>query len=194
MPALLGDRAQQTRGERRQFHPFQFGHDALAEKAPEAGLVDGRQGLRQELQHEARQRGAALAVGKPVGDQRREIDLAQPCLDRLGRQEVGLDELAQRIGDALVVARDDGGVRDRQPERPAEQRHHGVPVGEAAHGRRRREGRDVAPRPVQGFVVPGHAEQGRGEDQQERRRDLDAAQIAGAFLIAAQLLAHTSST
>ena len=49
MPALLGDGAQQTGSERRQFDPLQLGHCPLAEETAEAGLVDGRQGLRHEF-------------------------------------------------------------------------------------------------------------------------------------------------
>ena len=181
VPALLGDGAQQARRQRRQLDPLQLGHDPLADEALQAGLVDGAQGLRQQPQHEVRQRRAALAVGQPVGHEGGEIDVAQPRLDRLGRQEIGLDEFAQRVGDAQVVARDDGGVRDRQAERPAEQGDDGVPVGEPAHGRGRGEGRDVAPGPVPRLEMPRHDEQRRREDQQRRRRELDAAQIAGAL-------------
>ena len=194
MAALLGDGAEQAGGQRRQLDPLQLGHDPLADEILQARLLDGAERLRQQAQHEAREGGAALAIGQPVGDEGGEIDLAQPRLDRLGRQEVGLDELAQRVGDAQVVARDDGGVRDRQAERPAEQGDDGVPVGEPAHRRRRGEGRDVAPRPVPRFEMTRHDEQRRREDQQRGRRKLDAAQIAGAFLVAVQLLAHTSST
>ena len=198
VPALFGDGAQQSRRQRRQLDPFQLGHDPLAQKGFQAGLVDGAQGLRQQPQHEVRQRRGAFAIGQPVGHEGGEIDVAQPRLDRLGRQEIGLDEFAQRVGDAQVVARNDRGVRDRQAERPAEQGDDGVPVGEPAHGRGRGEGGDVAPRPVPGLVVPRHQKQHRRADQQRRRRQLDAAQVAGALGVAgrreAQLPAHTSST
>src|SRR5690242_21532443 len=43
-------------------------------------------------------------------------------------------EFAELVGDALLVALDDRGVRDRQPQRPLEQGNHGVPVGQAADG------------------------------------------------------------
>ena len=90
-------------------------------------------------------------------------------------------------------------MRDRQAEWPAEKGDHGVPVGETAYGRGGCEGRNVAPRPVQGLIVSSDADQGRREDQQQCRRELDAAKIAGArqiarIDIAGQLLAHTSST
>ena len=74
----------------------------------------------QHPDREGRQRRAALAVGEPGRHVRGEVDLAQLLRDRLGRQEVGLDEAAEIVGDAFVVARNDGGMRDRQAERPAE--------------------------------------------------------------------------
>ena len=58
----------------------------------------------------------------------------------------------------------------------------------------RGESRDITPGPVPRFELPGHDEQRGREDQQRGRRKLDAAQVAGAFLVAVQLLAHTSST
>jgi hypothetical protein len=46
-----------------------------------------------------------------------------------------LDELAKLVGNAVLIALDDRGVRDRQSQRTAKQRYHRVPVGEAADGR-----------------------------------------------------------
>ena len=75
---------------------------------------------------------------------RAEIDLAQLGFDRCGFEKMLLDEFAELVGDAMLVALDDRGVRDRQAQRPLEQRHHGVPVGEAADGGGFGEGRDEA--------------------------------------------------
>jgi hypothetical protein len=50
-----------------------------------------------------------------------------------------LDELAELVGDPVLIARNDSGVRDRQPERLAEQSDHRIPVGEPANGRCLRE-------------------------------------------------------
>ena len=36
-----------------------------------------------------------------------------------GFEEMHLDEFAELVGDAVLVALDDRGVRDRQPQRPA---------------------------------------------------------------------------
>ena len=196
MPALLGHRTQKAGGERRHLDAFKFDLDALADEAAQARLVDRDKGLRQQLQHKARQCGAALSIREPVGDLRGEIDIGQLFAHRLARQEISLDETAEIVGDALMVSRDDRGVRDRQAERTAEQGDHGIPVGQAAHGRRRRESRDVAPGPMCRLVIARDAKQRGRHNQQQRRRDLDAPQFTGAPSVARvdQLLAHTSNT
>jgi hypothetical protein len=145
MLALLGDGAEQACRQRRDLDALQLGLHPLAEEAPQPALVDRRQRLRQHPHHEGRERRTALPVAQPGRHLGGEVDLAELRLDRLGSQEIGLDEGAEIVGDALVVARDDGGVRDRQAERPAEQRHHRVPVREAADRRGRGEGGDVPP-------------------------------------------------
>ncbi len=65
-----------------------------------------------------------------------------------------------------MVAWDDGGVRDREPERAAEQGDDGVPIGEPAHRGGGGEGGDVTPRPVRRLEVPGDPEKHRRSDQQ----------------------------
>ncbi len=194
MAPLLGDGAQQARRQRRQLDPLQLGHGALAEKALEPRLVDRRQGLRHQPQHEAGERRTAFAIAQPVGHEGGEVDFAQARFDRLGRQEVRLDELAEILGDAMMIARHDRSVRDRQAERPAEQGNDGIPVGQSADGRRRGKGRDIAPGPMERLVVPRHDEQHGRRHQQQRGRELDPPQRPGAFSVAVQVLAHTSST
>ena len=73
-----------------------------------------------------------------------EIDLAQLGFDRRRLEKMQLDEFAEFVGDAMLVALDDRGVRDRQSQRPAKQRHHRVPVGQAADGGGLRKCRDEA--------------------------------------------------
>ena len=75
-----------------------------------------------------------------------EIDLAQLCLDRAGLEEIHLDEFAEFVGDTVLIALDDRGVRDRQAKRPLEQRHHRIPVGEPADGGGFGKSRDEAER------------------------------------------------
>src|SRR3546814_11241875 len=61
----------------------------------------------------------------------RDAGRAQPVGDQPGLQEVALDEAAETDADALLVARDDRGMRDRQAERPAEQRSEERRVGKS---------------------------------------------------------------
>src|SRR3546814_2475987 len=70
----------------------------------------------------------------------RDAGRAQPVGDQPGLQEVALDEAAETDADALLVARDDRGMRDRQAERPAEQGGDREPVGPTADQRRLRAG------------------------------------------------------
>ena len=79
----------------------------------------GGKRLRQQSQCEAGEIVAALALAQPVGDEGAEIDLSQFGFDRRGLEEMHLDEFAELVGDALLVALDDRGVRDRQSQRPS---------------------------------------------------------------------------
>ena len=65
-----------------------------------------------------------------------EVDVAHPPRDDRRDQEILPEEIGQRLADAVLVARDDRGVRDRQAERMAEQRGDREPVGQAADHRR----------------------------------------------------------
>ena len=103
-----------------------------------------RNRLGQQVQGEAGEVRAALAVAQPVGNEAAEVDLAQLGIDGIGFEKMHLDEFAEFIGDAVLIALDDRGMRDRQSQRPAKQRHHRVPVGQPADGRGFRESRDEA--------------------------------------------------
>jgi hypothetical protein len=100
---------------------------------------------------------------EPVGDEGPEIDLAQLGLHGPGFEEVLLDEFAELVGDALLIALDDGGMRDRQSQRPLEQGDDRIPVGKAADRRRLRKRCDEAEHRMQG------QQRFRGEEQHERR-------------------------
>ena len=56
------------------------------------------------------------------------VETTQPRDDDFGGQEIFLDEAAQTLGYALLVLRNDGGVRDRDPARVPEQCDDGIPV------------------------------------------------------------------
>ena len=84
-------------------------------------------------------------------------------LDDGAGQEVLLHEGAQARADLVLLARDDRGVRDRQPERVPEQRGDGEPVGQRADHRGLGGGPHVAD---PGAGVP--AEQHAGEEDERR--------------------------
>ena len=119
MPALLHEAAQRAGGERRQIDLLQLGGDAAGDERHQARGFRRRHRFRQQPQREAGEIVAALAVAQPVGDEGAEIDLAQLGLDGCGFEEMHLDEFAELVGDAVLVALDDRGVRDRQSQRPA---------------------------------------------------------------------------
>ncbi|KIT81858.1 hypothetical protein QT20_00135, partial [Staphylococcus aureus] len=83
--------------------------------------------------------------------------------------------------DALLIALDDRGVRDRQAERPLEQRDDGIPVGEAADGRGLGEGRDEAEGRMQRQQRLRRDEDDQGRHQHAGRQPLHAPQLGGTF-------------
>ena len=97
-----------------------------------------------------------------------------------GFEEMHLDEFAEPVGDALLVALDDGGVRDRQAERPAKQGHHGIPVGQPADGGGLGERRDEAESRMHVQQRLGGDEHAEAARQHQRRHRLDAPQFGGA--------------
>ncbi len=104
-----------------------------------------------------------------------------------GFEEMHLDEFAELVGDALLVALDDRGVRDRQAQRPLEQRDHGVPVGEAADGGGLGEGRDEAERRMHRQRRLRAEEDRKRRRQHQRRQQLDAPQLGGARGVAGRV-------
>ena len=178
--ALLHEAAQRAGGERRQIDRLQLRHDAAGDERHQARGLRRRYRLRQQPQREAGEIVAALAVAQPVGNEGAEIDLPQFCFDGSSLEEMHLDEFAELVGDAVPVALDDRGVRDRQPQRPFEQRHHGIPVGEAADGGGFRERRDEAEGGMHMQQRFCSDEQRQRAGQHQRRQCLDAPQLGGA--------------
>ena len=102
-------------------------------------------------------------------------------------EEMHLDEFAELVGDAVLVALDDRGVRDRQSERPSKQRDHRVPVGQAADGGRLRKGRDEAERRMHRQHRLGGEEDRKRRRQHRRRQQLHAPQFGGAGGVAGRV-------
>ena len=187
MPALGHESAQRAGGERREVDPLQLGGDAAGDEGHQAGGFRRRHRLRQQPQREAGEIGAALAVAQPVGDEGAEVDLAQLGFDGCGFEKMHLDEFAELVGDAVLIALDDRGVRDRQSQRPLEQRHDGVPVGEAADGGGFRKGRDEAEGRMHGQQQLRRHEQRQRAGQNQRRQRLDPPQLGRARGIAGRV-------
>jgi hypothetical protein len=108
---------------------------------PEVSVAETASGNRCSKAGEIR---AALAVAQPVGNEAAEVDLAQPGIDGICFEEMHLDEFAELVGNAVLIALDDRGMRYRQSQRPAKKRDHRVPIGKAADRRGFRESRDEA--------------------------------------------------
>ena len=90
--------------------------------------------------------------GQPCRQPVQGVGAAEPLGHRLGTEEALLDEAAQGLAEAVLALDDDGGVRDGQAERTAEQGGHREPVRQPADHGRHRGGLD----PHQPPVAPGH--------------------------------------
>ena len=180
MAALLHEGAQRSGGERREIDRHQLRGDAAADESHQPGILRRSDRFGQQPQRKTREILAALAVAQPVGDERAEIDLPQLGLDRSGFEEMHLDEFAELVGDAVLVALDDCRVRDRQSQRPFEQRHHGVPVGEAADGGGLGKGCDKAEHRMHGQQRLRAEENRKRRRQHRRRQQFHAPQLGGA--------------
>ncbi len=142
---------------------------------PEFSVAVDRLG--HQSQHEARKIGAALAVAQPVGDEGGKIDLTQFGLDRRGVEKMLLDEFAELFRDAMLIGLDDRGMRYRQAQRPAKQRHHGVPVRKPADGGGFGKRRDEAEHRMHRQQPFRDDEQRQRRAQHQRRQRLDAPQF-----------------
>ena len=180
MAAFPDEGAQRTGGERREIDRHQLRGDAAADERHQPGILRRSDRFGQQSQRKTREIFAALAVAQPVGDERAEIDLPQLGLDRSRFEEMHLDELAELVGDAVLVALDNCRVRDRQSQRLFEQRHHGVPVGEAADRGGLGKGCDEAEHRMQRQQRLRAEENCKRRRQYQRRQQFYAPQLGGA--------------
>ena len=78
-------------------------------------------------------RSACAGIAQPLAERARRSRVVSSLVRTTSpREEVGLDELAERAADLVLAVGDDRGVRDRDAERMPEQRRHREPVGERA--------------------------------------------------------------
>ena len=114
-------------------------------------------------------------VGEPGAGPPGDAHGGDAAADDVGREEVRRDEILQRPAEGVLAGRDERGVRDRQPERAAEERGHGEPVGCGADHGRLAGGVDEAD--PAGLVQRDDVTDG-GEPQQPRRHRLHPTQRA----------------
>jgi len=77
---------------------------------------------------------------------------------------------------------DDRGVRDRQAHRPPEQRDHGEPIGQCAHGCGLAERRNPGPDAALALPVADR-ETGQHQQQQAQREGFQAPQLSAARIV-----------
>src|SRR3546814_11962429 len=75
-------------------------------------------------------------IRRPPRSTRTDTLFPYTTLFRSRLEEVALDEASKALADAVLVAGDNGGLRDRQAERVTEQGGDGEPVGQPADQRR----------------------------------------------------------
>ena len=122
-------------------------------------------------------RRAVRRIADPLRDPLRDAQPVQPRRDHLARQEVVLHEPAKAAADAVLAARDDRGVRDRNPERVPEQRCDREPVRETAdHRRLGRRANEPEPRELSLEHERDDENHGRA-DEQTRRPPLHAVEL-----------------
>ncbi len=140
----LAEEAPGCRGDRRR--PQLIGHGDR-EQLGDDGIVERADEAREQPRQRPPQppgRAAAARGRQPAGERGGDVQPLHPPRHHRGRQEIILEERRQRVADAVLVFGHDRGVRDRQPERAAEQRGDREPVGEAADQRRLGESAQVA--------------------------------------------------
>ena len=117
-------------------------------------------------------------AGQPVAD----LGGQHPVADDVLAQEVLAHEVLQALGQHVLAARDQRGMRDREPQRVPEQRRHGEPVGHRADHRGLGPGVHEPPE----ALVPDpqrREEHDRGEHQQRQRHEPHLTQPAPALRV-----------
>ena len=171
---VVAEGRQQFGRQRRQRNLFDLFDEQLRSEALQPRPLDRRQCLRHQPIDEAGEPGRPALVREPVGDERGEVDLFELLADRSSRQEIDFDEPAEIVRDALLIRGNDGRVGNRQAERAAKQRDHGVPVRQPADDGRLGEGRDETEPGTAGPEKLGRDENGRTKHERCNRQRLGA--------------------
>jgi len=171
--AALGDRGlEQLAKDRRHLRRAQAGADPGLDHPAEPRRIETLQHLRDQLRRTlAKAPPCPLRrIGQPAGDRARHVEAAGSPGDDDRDQEIGAEELRERVADPVLVARHYGCVRDRQAERMAEQRGHREPVRQPTDHRRLRERTDEREGGV-GVDERAADEERRGHEHEQPGRD-----------------------
>src|SRR3546814_987167 len=107
-------------------------------------------------------------IRRPPRSTRTDTLFPYTTLFRSRLEEGALDEASKALADAVLVAGDNGGMRDRQAERVTEQGGDGEPVGQPAD-QRRLGARSQQIDPEAGLAQPGGADVDEAHGDQQRR-------------------------
>ena len=113
--------------------------------------------------------GAEGRLRQEAADRAGDVDALHPPRHHRGGEEIVLEEQSERVADPVLVARNDRGVRNRQPERMAEQGRHREPVCNATDQAGLCEGAHEAPGGMLHFQ-PRRGDEDRRHAGQHRRR------------------------
>ena len=161
MALVLGEDVEQLRRRAGEVDLAHAGRHRALQEALHARVVDRAERVGEEARGVGGDGVRVRRLQQPAAQRVRGPELGDALHQRRGGEEVVLDEFRKPARDPLLVARDDRGVRDRQVERPAEQRHHREPVGERADHRGLGEGGGV----VELVLLRHHVAHGRGQQQ-----------------------------
>ena len=153
-------------------------HDARDEAAG-AAVLHGGEDARQHGGERDRRGARRGGIGEEAMQDAGQVEARQHAGDLVGGEHVGGDEAAEGGAETLLLVGDDGGVRDRDAERVAEQRGDREPVGDAADEARLGGGLQQVGGSGGGEGVAAQREGGHQDQQRRWRRRGGGAACAG---------------
>ena len=175
--ALVGNGVlQQLARQRRDVEPLQLHRKPAAHLSAQPFGIERLEHFGEQLARARPDARSALrvTVGKVIARGPGNVHRPHPPRDHLGGEEIVAQELRHGVGDAVLVFRDDRGVRDRQSQRAAKQCGDGEPVRQPADHRRLAEGVDIAPGRVARLQVQREDEHHRHQRQHSGGDDAHA--------------------
>ena len=148
--------------QRRDLDPFELAGETGADLRAEPFGIERFEQFGEQLGRtgaDAR-RPFPARFGQEIACRPGEVHVLHPPRHDLRDEEILAQEDRHRVGDAVLVLRDDRRVRDRQAERAAEQGGDREPVRQSADKAGLGKGMDIAPCPVRAFEPAGDEEYG----------------------------------